>query len=136
VATGYGVEMYCLDRVRTGKYVSGRTALAQAIYRRLNTPRGTLRGGEEEEAYGIDLPGLVGEDDPLIIASLPGVIRGEILKDDRILDVDAEVIANEASNGEIDLVITVRVVAVDEDEAFSLTIGVSETSAELLSIDA
>jgi hypothetical protein len=134
MTTGYGVEMYCLDRVRTGKYVSGRKALAQAIYRRLTTPRGTLRGGAEEEAYGIDLPGLVG--DSLPTGALSGIIRAELLKDDRILDVDVDVTSDEPSNGQITLTIEIRVVAVDEAEELALTLSVSETSAELLDVAA
>ena len=137
MTTGLGVEMYCLDRMRTGKYVSGRGALAQAIYRRLTTPRGTLRGGDEEQAYGIDLPGFVGDTATTIaVAALPGIIRGELLKDDRILDVVATVTADEPSNGQVSLTIDIRVVPVEDDAELSLTIAVSETSVELLSVSA
>lgn len=135
MATGYGVEMYCLDRVRTGKYVRGRAALAQAIYRRLTTPRGTLRGGDEEQAYGLDLPGFVGRVAvPVAAASLPGVVRAELLKDDRILDVDVEVAVDAPENGLVTYTLTIAVTPADETEDFSLTLAASETSVDLLGV--
>jgi hypothetical protein len=137
MTTGLGVEMYCLDRMRTGKYVSGRAALAQAIYRRLTTPRGTLRGGDDEQAYGIDLPGFVGDTATQIaVAALPGIIRAELLEDDRIVDAVATVIADAPSNGLVTLTIEIRVVPVDDDAELTLTIAVTETSVELLSVSA
>jgi hypothetical protein len=136
-SAGFGVEMWCTDRLRTGKYVSGRVALAQAIYRRLTTPRGTLRGGDAEQAYGIDLPGFVGRTAiPIALAALPGIIRAELLKDDRISDVVATVIADTPDNGLVTLTITIRVVAADEDEEFSLTLAASSATIELLGIAA
>ncbi len=135
MSAGFGVEMYCLDRVRTGKYVSGRAALAQACYRRLTTPRGTLRGGDEEQAYGIDLPGFVGRTATSIAtAALPGVVRAELLKDDRILDVAVEVATDAPTNGLVTYTIVIVVSAVDEAEDFALTIAVTSTSAELLGV--
>jgi hypothetical protein len=137
MATGFGVDIYCTDRLRTGKFASGRVALAQAVYRRLTTPRGTLRGGDEEQAYGIDLPGFVGRTATAIaIAALPGIIHAELLKDGRIADTAAEVIASTDSNGLVTLTITIRVVPVDDTEEFSLTVAASATNVELLGIAA
>lgn len=137
MSAGYGVEIYCTDRLRTGKYVSGRVALAQAIYRRLTTPRGTLRGGDEEQAYGIDLPGFVGRvATPIATAALPGIISAELSKDDRISSVSSTVTATTGTNGLVALEIEIRVVAVDEDEEFALTIAASSVSVTLIGIEA
>jgi hypothetical protein len=133
VSTGFGTEIYCTDRLRTGKYVSGRIALAQAIFRRLTTPRGTLRGGAEEETYGIDLPGFVGRTATKIaVAALPGIVRNELLKDDRIADALVTVNAQTDTNGLATLYIDIDVVTVDEEEDFSLTIAASGTSVDLI----
>lgn len=134
MAAGFGVEIYCADRMRTGRYVSGRLALAQAVYRRLTTPRGTLR---DDLSYGIDLPGFVGRVATAIaIAALPGIIHAELLKDDRIADTAAEITAATNSNGLVTLTIEIRVVPVDETEEFTLTLAASSTNVEILGIAA
>lgn len=130
---GFGTEIYCTDRLRTGKYVSGRVALAQAIFRRLTTPRGTLRGGDEEQTYGIDLAGFVGRTATKIaVAALPGIVRAELLKDDRIADVLVTINPQTAANGLVTLYIDIDVVTADENEDFSLTIAASGTSVDLI----
>ncbi len=137
MASGYGTEIYCTSRLRTGKYVTGRVALAHAIYRRLTTPRGTLRGGDEEQTYGLDLPGMVGNvAAALLVRALPGMIAAELGKDDRISSVLPVVTASTDAAGAVSLEIAIRVVPVDEDEEFSLTLAVSTVSVELLGIAA
>ncbi len=139
MSAGFGVEMYCLDRMRTGKYVRGRAALAQAIYRRLITPRGTLQGGDEEQIYGLDLAGFIGRTAlPVVIATLPGVIAAELSpeKDDRISSVAVDVTVDAPSNGLVTFTIVIRVVSADEEDEFSLTLAASATSVELLGVAA
>jgi hypothetical protein len=135
MSAGFGVEMYCLDGIRTGKVVRGRTALAQAIYRRLSTPRGTLRGGDEEAAYGLDLAGLVGRVSVgTAISALPGMIAAELSKEDRIISSLARVSQDASSNGLVSFTIEIDVIPEDESGDFTLTIAVSAVSAKFLGV--
>ncbi len=93
MATDYGREMSCTDSLKTGRFVSGVRLVAEAAYRRLTTPRGMLRGGEEDQNYGIDLTDIVGTANPTnTAASLPGRIKSELLKDERIESVGVEIL--------------------------------------------
>jgi hypothetical protein len=133
MATGYGADTWCTDSLVVGRLARGRTLLAQALYRRLITPRGTLRGGEEERAYGFDVAGYVGAVGyDLAIAALPGLIRGELKKDNRVLDVAASITKQVDLDGSISLEIVINVVPVDESGDFDLTLNVTSVSAELV----
>ena len=93
MSTNYGREVSCTRTLKTGRYVSGVTVVAEAIYRRLTTPRGMLLGGESEGNYGLDLMSLVGSADTKgSAASLPGRIENECRKDERIETVKATVV--------------------------------------------
>lgn len=132
--TGYGTDIWCTDSVHTGRLARGVTVVAQALYRRQITPRGVLRGGDEEANYGIDLSGYVGSVGPeLAAAALPSVIRGELLKDDRVSDVDVEVTLSR--NGiEWSMLITERITLHDSDGEFTLTLSVNAVNTELLGV--
>ena len=94
MATGFGTDLSCRQALHTGRMVRGTRLLAEAVERRLTTPRGTLTGGDEERAYGIDLAGYVGAvGDAVAAAALPGVIESELSKDDRIAGVSVSVAA-------------------------------------------
>lgn len=121
MSTGYGVEAWCADSLVTGRLVSGWLLVGQALYRRLTTPRGALQGGDEEAAYGFDVAGYVGAVGTAVsINALPGLVRGEILKDDRVLDCTVEA----AIDGE-SVIIACSVDLVDEGESFDLTLSVA-----------
>jgi hypothetical protein len=127
--------MYSLDGIRTGKVVRGRTALAQAIYRRLSTPRGTLRGGDEESASGLDLAGLGGRVSVgTPISALPGMNAAELSKEDRIISSLARVSQDASSNGLVSFTIEIDVTPEDESGDFTLTIAVSAVSAKFLGV--
>jgi hypothetical protein len=129
----YGVEAWCTDRLVTGRLARGRQVVAQAIYRRLTTPRGTLRGGEEEAAYGIDLPGYVGAvGTSVALRALPSVVRSELLKDARIVDCVVTPTIDSQPSGIVNITLQIDVTLSDEGEGFALTLGVSETSVTIL----
>ena len=134
MSAGFGRSMWCVPGIGivTGRFAGGRTALAQSILRRLQTPRGALRGGRDEERFGIDLPGYVGATDAaLAVASLPGVIRAELLKDDRIAGVDARVTAAQL-DAAVSLVVEIDVAPADETGDFTLTAAVDAVSLTLI----
>lgn len=73
------------DGPRYGRVVSGRLLIAQAAVRRLSTTRGTLLYDPD---YGLALADLLGSElTPSQERSVPGRIRNELLKDERIEDV-------------------------------------------------
>jgi hypothetical protein len=133
MAEGYGVSVWCLDSLQTGRYVSGVRAVAQSIYRRLTTPRGTLRGGAEESTFGLDLPGLVGSaTTPADLAALPVRIQAELLKDDRIARVVATVTDETLGPGETTLTVGLAVTLNDSQGSFTLTLAVDDMTVEIL----
>lgn len=129
----FGTDVWCTDSIRTGRLARGRQVVAQALYRRVTTPRGMLRGGEEEGAYGIDLVGYVGAvGTALALRALPGIVRAEFLKDDRVADASVAATISRATPGVISVVLQVNVVLIGEGEDFSLTLSVDATSVTIL----
>lgn len=129
----YGVDKWCADQVRTGRLARGRQVVAQALYRRLITPRGALREGGEGLAYGIDLPGLIGAvGSAQATRMLPSRVRAEFLKDDRVADVSvaAEIVIG--TDGLISISLRVNVVLYEEDEEFSLTFSATDASVTMI----
>jgi hypothetical protein len=63
--------------------------------------------------------------------ALPGIIRAELLKDDRIAGVTARVTRVVASNGGVELDVTIDVTPADETEDFSLTLSASAAAVTL-----
>lgn len=129
----FGRDMSCTDAIRTTRLVSGTRLVAEACYRRLITPRGSLIGGEAEASYGLDLTSLVGTTDvDALAASLPGRIAIELQKDDRVGDVSTNVVVTK--NGPAATFgVTIRVTTT-EAESFTLTLAVTEVSVALLGI--
>lgn len=113
--------------------------VAQAIYRRLITPRGMLRGGEEERNGGLDLSEYVGAlGTAQALAMLPNLVRGEIGKDDRVAPggVNVRPTITTDATGDTTIVLEIGVTLVNESETFQLTLGVSEVTTELLNVSA
>lgn len=132
MATNFGKDISCTSGVRSGRYASGRRLVAEACYRRLSTPRGMLRGGDEEADYGIDLSEYLGASRPkAAAASLPAIIEGELRKDERVEQVDVTVEVETGTPG-TSLVVTVRVTTAEGP--FDLQLAVSEVSVSLLGI--
>ena len=131
----YGRDTYCLDELRTGRTVSGAELVAQAVYRRLTTARGTLRDGDEGLIYGLDVQGFVGSvGTESSIAALPDVIRSEVSKDGRIETCDVTVLPERHADGTVSLTISIDCTLADEDSGFSLSLSVSDVSVALLGI--
>jgi hypothetical protein len=132
---GYGKDQWCADRLVTGRYASGALLVAQACYRRLITPAGMLRWGEEESRYGFDVAGyvgVVGEDAAML--SLPAMVAAELSKDDRVADVLCTVTQSMDRGGLITLTLSIDVALQDSGKSFNLTMTVAEARAKLVSI--
>jgi hypothetical protein len=133
MAEGYGADTYCYDAPITGRLVSGPELVAQAIYRRLTTPRGTLDDGDEGDVYGLDLQDFVGQFSTADgIAALPDQVRGEVLKDDRVSECTVEVDAVTDSSGLTSYAIDVACTLHDAGDDFELTLSLSATDGVAL----
>lgn len=133
MAVDYGRDVSCTDSMKTGRFATGVRLVAEAAYRRLITPRGMLRGGEEEANYGLDLTELCGTTNPTATAaSLGGRIRAELLKDERIESVDVDVLTTTTAASEVSFTITIA--AVTGAGPFTLQVLASTVTVELLGI--
>jgi phage baseplate assembly protein W len=80
---GFGVDLDCADDLDPMmSLVDGLRVVAQAVYRRLSTPRGMVIDAPD---YGFDLRSLLHKGmTPAERAAIPGLVRAEVLKDQRI----------------------------------------------------
>lgn len=124
-----GVDLYCIsDLDPAGRTVSGNEALAQALARRLQTPRGALTAIGDDPDYGLDLRDYVGADVGAgIEAEVEAAVRAECLKDERVRDVVVTVAF--ANRG---LTVGVRVASAAGSLRF--TLSVSAVTVDLLKV--
>ena len=127
---GYGSDISCDSDVDPlVREVNGFTtlALAEALVRRLDTPRGSL---PDDDDYGIDLRGLLNRGSVAAdIQQLAGQIRAELAKDDRVDTLTVTVAPS--STGTV-LRVEVAVQPVDaEIGGFTLTLSASSASVLL-----
>lgn len=133
MATEFGKEMSCTTDLRTGRYVTGVRVVGEAAYRRLTTPRGMLRGGENEENYGMDLTELIGSTNAAVeAAALPGRIKNELLKDERIETVDVDIVLTVEGPATI---FNITIECVTTEGPFTLQVAASDVSVSLLGLD-
>lgn len=125
---GYGTDLsLSTDLTDAHDVVEGgsRLAIAQAITRRLSTPRGSLLDAPN---YGLDVRGYLNRGvTDREINGLAERIRAELAEDDRIRSVSAVVTP---SDGGRRLAVALRVVPADVDGPFRLVLVV--TSAAVL----
>lgn len=132
MTTNFGRDTSCGATLRTGRLSSGVRLVAENAYHRLTTPRGMLRGGEDEQNYGLDLAEYIGaQADAAVAATLPGVIRNELLKDERIDTVDVQVSELRTS---VAVSYEITVECLTAEGPFQLQIAASSVSTALLGI--
>lgn len=122
----YGRDLWCLnDLDPAGAEVSGLQCLAQALYRRLITVRGTLIG---DRNYGYDLTQLLNDD--LSAADLPRIaasVDAEFLKDERVKA--SESVAQLMNGGVLNVT---SLVTPSVGPTFRLTVAASALTVQLL----
>ena len=130
----FGTDTSCLDSLNTGRMASGLQLVAESVYRRLTTTRGTLFGGDDEANFGLNLEDVIGQvTTPSAAAALPGQIEAELQKDERIESVTATVvpvISGPSTSW------TITIAAQTALGPFSLVLSVSEVTTQLLGITA
>lgn len=130
--SNFGKDTSCVSSVRTGRYVNGLRLVAESVFRRLTTPRGMLLGGEDEENFGLDLTELIGSASTTAdAAALPGRIRSELLKDERIESVDVNVVSTVRA-GAVSYIITIE--AFTSLGPFTLTLAASDVTVSLVGL--
>lgn len=134
MATDFGRDTSCTQAgLRTGRYATGAQLVAENLFRRYTTPRGSLRGSEEEENYGIDLAERIGQDaSSSDAAALQSELRAEGMKDPRIYALAIDVEEIDLDGGAVGYDITV--VGDTKDGPFELTIKATSVTVELLGI--
>jgi hypothetical protein len=134
VPTNFGKDTSCTTGLRSGRYATGAKLVAEACFRRLTTPRGMLRGGDDEANYGLDLTELIGSaSTKLDAAALGARIKAELLKDERLINVTVDVVRTlEGPSVSFD----VTIYGETDAGPFDLQIGVDEVTVELLGIEA
>lgn len=111
----------------TGAEVSGRLCLAQALVRRLLTPRGRLI---DDPDYGYDLTGEINDDiDASDLARIRAGVEGELAKDERVVSVIAEL--TYARKGGI---LTVNITVEDSAGPFQLVLAVTSVTVSVITI--
>lgn len=129
----YGYDLWCTDDLTIGmKEIDGNdniTIVSQSIYRRLTTPRGQLI---DDEDYGYDIRGLLhrGMTANQMLA-IPGTIKQEILKEERIDEVNVKIVSANVTTGKL----TLEVEGIAQEEPFTLTISVDQAALVIISND-
>jgi phage baseplate assembly protein W len=125
--TDFGSDLSCVtDLDPTGAVVSGRRLLAEAIARRLQTPRGGLI---DDPDYGYDVTDFLNDDlSPRDLALMATNINAECAKDQRILSANSTVTL--AAGG----VLMISVGLTDLDGPFDLVLAVSDVTVAILKV--
>lgn len=136
--SGYGTEMWCDERgLRTDRMVRGSLVVIQAIRRRLATEPSTLQGMSDADDFGADygfsLPNLIGMVGyASAIVAVPAIVRAEIMKDDRVANVEAVATIVDLGAGLRELRVPLTVTLHGSAEVFPLTLAVSEAGARFV----
>jgi phage baseplate assembly protein W len=121
-----GTDLSCIqDLTDEMATVSGRLGLAQALARRIITPRGALI---DDANYGFDITDFLDNDVlPATLAQVGGNVDAEFLKDQRVLASTTTVITSGQK------LVTTSVVQ-DADGPFSLVLSVGDVTVEILKV--
>lgn len=118
-------------RIAHGRIVSGKRLLGEACMRRLITERGTLL---DDPNYGFPLINLLGRAQSRAgRAAIAGLIRLELMKDERVQSVDVVATFDESAKPIIRLDLDITVTGV-ETGPFSLVLSVDEVNVRVLSL--
>lgn len=128
MATDHGTDLSCTwDLTDTCTVVSGRRCLAEAIFRRLITPRGRLI---DDPDYGTDVTGYINDDVTVSeVNELRAAIIDECNKDERVLDADCEIEGPPGGVGQTGAY-TITVTLYDADGPFALVLGIADVAAQ------
>lgn len=125
----FGTDISCVDDIDPMfGLVSGETALAQAILRRLSTPRGGLL---DDPDYGYDVRALLCDEvtSTRRIAA-KAAIANEVEKDERVLMCSADLVFNHQASR-----LRIRLAVTTARGPFRLTLDADRVTVELLEVE-
>lgn len=127
MTTDFGGDLDCAeDLTAEMREVSGPIALAQNVYRRLSTPRGMVIDAPD---YGRDLRAYLHKGlTPTEQTGIPGEVRAEILKEERIENAEVQVTAF------VDEAMTLAIRCESAEGPFSLTLDVTAAAVVLAEV--
>lgn len=129
---GYGSDVSCVSDVDAGVVeLSGSDPLvvAQALVRRLDTPRGSL---PDDPSYGISLRSYLSAGTTTTdIQRLAGVIRNELVKDDRVESLSVTVTPSTTGDA---LAVLLSITPADSGIPFTMTLAVTSGAVLLEAI--
>ena len=132
MTTDWGRDTLCLDSLKPGRYATGPKLVAQRCYHRLITPRGTLRGGPDEDNFGLDLAAMCGAAvSPELEAAIGPRVQSELLKDPQVESVTVDVVP---SGTELERTWAITVTAQTAVGPFEMVLAVADVTVELLRI--
>ena len=135
MSTGYGSDVWCLDSLQPGRIARGVNLVVQALYGRMITSRGTLRGTDEAAVYGYDVAEMIGAVGyPAALKILPAALRAEFLKDDRVSGAVVTVYQVTDAAGNISLTIETSATLHDSGETFAFTVSATDVTTQLLGV--
>lgn len=127
---GYGVDLSCVTDLAEDLAEVDPTsnhAIAEALIRRLITPRGAL---PDDPDYGFDLRGLLNRGVTVAeLRAVTGQARNEVRKDDRVLDAKVSA-AFTLQNSTLNVSIEVTPADVDDD-TFTFTFALTDTTVAI-----
>lgn len=131
MAEGYGSDVSLTTKLVTGRLLTGKAVVIEALFRRLITPRGSLY---YDLTFGFDASGLVGAVGYRRSAAvLGGMVENELAKDDRVINVRCEATLSTLDDGTLQLLLLdVDATLVETGEDLSFTASVTDVSTELL----
>lgn len=110
------------------RLVTGRANLAEAVAKRLMTPRGKLHYAPD---YGFDLRRFVNANStPDVLSSVRSNVVGEVTKDERVLSATATVTFIAASE-----TLRVEILLTDADGPFKMIVAADADLVTLLAIE-
>ncbi len=133
MAIDYGRDTSVIDDVGPrDRLVSGRRNLANALARRLGTPRAALAEIDDDGDYGLDLRQLIGESlSPADERRWKADIAAECEKDSR---VGAAVVSFTLTPATQALEIVIEIEPADGSAPFTLVLAISELTVEVLRV--
>lgn len=127
MAVDYGTDLSCTNDIASdGRMVTGFTVVAEALIRRLSTPRGRLIA---DPNYGLDLRQYINADmSPRDIAGLRAAVSAECAKDERVNAVRTLAVLDTVG------VLTLTIEIDLGTESFTLVVAASDVTVELVSV--
>jgi hypothetical protein len=118
-------------RLDHGRRATGARLLGEACVRRLITERGSLL---DDQNYGLPIEQFLSKAaDATFLASIPGQIRNELKKDQRIDTVEVAVALDKSRAPVLSMTLTVTVTGV-ETGPFDFVLSVDEVSVKVLKL--